>query len=340
MQPTTKDLALAAGVSLATVDRVLNGRAGVSKTTVDRVNQAIEKLSFRRNLVAANLARGKFYNFLFLLPDSGDQFLDGVLARITEANIAFAAEMIQASVQRIPSNDPHHIARILGGLDHAKVDGVAIMAPESPQVRDAKARLNQRGITTISFISGQNNGAQSDFVGIDNRAAGATAGRLMGRFSQHISGKILVVTETMQARDSLERRLGFDQVINAEFPNIQVLPSLETHGDGPRCAAVIRASFDSHTNIVGVYVLSSEARAPLQAIAQLQAHPKPIIISHERSEYTEAALLANQIDALIAQDPGHLVRSAMRVLRARSDGRDILASQEKIRIEVVLKENL
>ena len=57
MRPTTKDLAKAAGVSLATVDRVLNGRSGVRKKTVDAVNCAIQEIGFERNQVAATLAR-------------------------------------------------------------------------------------------------------------------------------------------------------------------------------------------------------------------------------------------------------------------------------------------
>jgi LacI family transcriptional regulator len=340
MRPTTKDLAIAAGVSLATVDRVLNDRAGVRKDTVDRVNQAIEKLGFIRNMVAANLARGKNYRFLFLLPRTGDQFLAGLIARIDEANLAFAGEMIQADVLNIHESDPHQIANLLGLLDHDQIDGVAIMAPESPQVRDAKARLAERGIDTVSFISGQITSDHDDFVGIDNHAAGATAGRLMGRFSRGEPGKILVIAETMHARDSLERRLGFDELINTDYPQLAVLPSLETYGDAERTARVIHNSFASHADIAGVYILCSEARMPLQSIARMSAPVRPLIIAHERTPFTEAALQSNQIDALITQDPGHLVRSAIRILRARKDRREILASQEKIRIEILIKENL
>ena len=43
---------------------------------------------------------------------------------------------------------------------------------------------------------------------------------------------------------------------------------------------------------------------------------------------------------MIAQNPGHLVRSALRVLRARCDDREPIASQEEIRIEILLRENL
>ena len=61
---------------------------------------------------------------------------------------------------------------------------------------------------------------------------------------------------------------------------------------------------------------------------------------HERTTYNEDGLRSDQIDALITQDPGHLVRSAIRILRAKCDRRHILASQERIRIEILLKENI
>ncbi|MGB8814669.1 MAG: LacI family DNA-binding transcriptional regulator [Paracoccaceae bacterium] len=333
-------MAKAAGVSLATVDRVLNDRPGVRKDTVDAVTQAIEKIGFIRNISAANLARSKDYRFLFLLPHTEDQFLAELVSRIAEANLAFASEMIRAEVAHIHKSDPHLIANFLGALDPSQVDGVAIMAPESPQVRDAKARLVMRGIETVAFISGQLTSDHEDFVGIDNHAAGATAGRLMGRFSDRQAGKIVVIAETMLARDSLERRLGFDEVINADFPHLTVLPSLETYGDPDRTERIIRGTLTNHDPIVGIYVLSSEARAPIEAVTRIAPGGHPVIIAHERTPFTEAALLAKEIDALITQDPGHLVRSAIRILRARCDRRDVLASQEKIRIEILIRENL
>jgi LacI family transcriptional regulator len=339
LRPTTKDLAKAAGVSLATVDRVLNDRSGVREGTVRRVNEAIEKLGFTRNLVAANLARGKDYRFLFLLPRRGDEFLSGLVERIGEANSAFAAEMVRADVARIAGDDPHQIAKYLASLDGSQVNGVALMVPESPQVRDAKSHLAERDIDSVSFISGQITSAH-DFVGIDNHAAGTTAGRLMGRFLAPVPGRILVIAETMNARDSLERRLGFDTVINADYPHLTVLPSLETNADPERAARIIRSALVSHPSVAGIYVLGSEARVPLQVLAGLPVAGPRTIIAHERTPFTEAALRSGQIDALITQDPGHLVRSAIRILRAKRDRRQILASQERIRIEILLRENI
>ena len=340
IRPTTKDLAKAAGVSLATVDRVLNDRPGVREDTVKVVNQTIEKIGFTRNLSAANLARSRSYRFLFLVPRTGDQFLAELIARVAEAKASYASDMSIAEVAQIHESDPHQIADYLSAIDPNRVDGVAIMAPESPQARDAKAQLRRRGVETVTLISGQTSSGDDDFVGIDNHAAGATAGRLIGRFSADRRGKLLVIAETMRARDSLERRLGFDEIINADYPDLTVLPSLETYGDPDRTERILATTFASHPDITAVYVLGSEARLPLQMVARIRPGAKPIIIAHERTPFTEAGLRSGQIDALITQDPGHLVRSAVRIMRARCDRREILASQEKIRIEILLRENL
>lgn len=340
MRPTTKDLARAAGVSLATVDRVLNARPGVREDTVAAVNAAIERIGFVRNLSAANLARGRIYRFAFLLPLAGDAFLSTLESHIVEAKTAFAGEGIQVQMRRVIGDDPHQIARELAGLSPDDLDGVSVLAPESPQVRDAMARLQARGVQVVRFLSGHAAEAGPDAVGIDNRAAGATAARLIGRFCAARPGRILVIADTMNARDSVERRQGFDQVMTRDFPGLIALPSLETHGDVERTRAVLRNAYANHANIVGAYVLASEARLPLEAMAATCDPAGQVIVAHERTEITEQLLRNGHLDAVIAQNPGHLVRSAIRLMRARCDGRPPIASQEEIRIEILLPDNL
>lgn len=340
MRPTAKDLAEAAGVSLATVDRVLNDRPFVSKTAAKKVNEAIERIGFVRNPAAVNLARNKTYRFLFVLPTAGDQYLRELLERVEEAREALKSDLTVVEVDQIPISDPHLVAKHLASIDSNSVDGVAIMAPESPQVRDAMARLFERGIKIVQFLSGQEKLDNTDFVGVDNFAAGATAGRIIGRFLRNEPGKIMVVAETMMAQDSIERRLGFDSIINSQFPHLKSLPSLETYGDERRAQTIIQRTLENNPDIKAVYVLSAEARIPVAAIERSGDLGALTVVVHERTPFTEEALRDERIDAIIAQDPGHAVRSAIRIMRARTDLREPLASQEKIRIEVLLKENL
>ena len=338
-RPTTKDLARVAGVSRATVDRVLNGREGVKTKTIDKVNAAIKEIGFVRNISAANLAKGKSYRFLFVLPKSGDLFLAEILRHVDEAKTVFAADMVRTDVHHVDENDPHKIAVFLATLSSDDLDGVAIMAPQTPQVRDAIMRLQERGVPALSFISNQSV-SDMEWVGIDNIAAGETAATLLGRFSQVRLGKILVVSETMQSRDSLERRRGFDRVLNTTFPHLEALPSLETYGSEDRARAIISAALSNNTDIIGAYVLSSEARAPVAVLTEISVPPHFVALAHERTPFTEEALRKGSLDAVITQDTGHLVRSAIRKLRAKTDMRDTLNSQERIRIEILLSTNL
>ncbi len=339
LRPTTKDLARCAGVSRATVDRVLNGRIGVREETVDRVNKAIADLGFVRNLQAANLARSQSYRFIFALPRSGDQFLDQIVRRIQEAETVFSADHVWCDVHHIDENDPHSISAYLASLSKSDVAGVAIMSPESPQVRDAVVRLQQRGVAALPFISNQTL-MDADWVGINNRAAGATAGLLLGRFVGDRRGTVMVIAESMKSRDSMERRLGFDQEIHSSFPHLVPLPSLESYGNPERAQDIIAKSLRAHDDIVGIYVMASEARIPLSVLADLKVDASVVRIAHERTPFTEKALKDRRLDAVIAQDAGHLVRSAIRRLKGMVDRRKVSGSQEHIRTEILTRTNL
>jgi len=339
LRPTTKDLAEAAGVSRATVDRVLNGREGVRKDTVARVQQAIEDLGFVRNLQAANLARSQNYRFVFALPVSGDQFLDQITQRIDEASRLFAQDQVWCEVQRIDETNPHRISDYLASLSSRDVAGVAIMSPETPQVRDAIIRLQQRGVAALPFVSNQT-GMDQDWIGIDNRAAGATAALLLGQCVGGRTGSVMVIAQSMQSRDSLERRLGFDRELAASFPGLRALPSLETYGNAARARSIMSRCLEANRDIAGLYIMASEARIPLMAVETLDLPPSVVRIAHERTPFTEQALRERTLDGVIAQDAGHLVRSAVRRLKAIVDRRETLGSQETIRIEILLRTNI
>lgn len=336
-RPTTKDLATAAGVSLATVDRVLNGRLGVSPEKTEAVQAAIQRIGFQRNLVAATLARQRGYRFAFLLPETNSEFLDTILERIAEYRSASLAEMIEIRVIRLDTGHPHDAARLMAGLSLQECDGVAIMAPETPQIRDALRRMRERGIHTVAFVATQGPSPDQPFVGIDNAAAGASAARLMRRFLGARGGSILVMADSMQARDSLERRHGFDRVIDGSH---LVRPTLETHGDPGRTARVLQTACTAFPDVTGLYLMGMEARQALEALDSMASLPELVVIAHERTPSTETALRSGRLDAVIHQDPGHLVRSAIRTLRAQCDNREPLASQERIRVEILIAENL
>ncbi|MFN4058662.1 MAG: LacI family DNA-binding transcriptional regulator [Roseinatronobacter sp.] len=338
-KPTVHDIAREAGVSLATVDRVLNSRPGVRQGTIDKVRGAIDRLGYVRDTFAANLARQRQYRFVFVLPDAPSLFVDAVRAALLEAYAAQVTDRIGLNILSVPGNDPHAIVRKLYALDISQIDGIALMVPETPLVRDAVGRLKRAGVAVIAVASDLPNSERDFFVGIDSVAAGRTSGLLMGKFT-HKSGEVLVVTNSMRARDSQERRLGFDQVIQARFPHLTVLPSLESFDDPQRMEEMVLRMLLRCPRLVGLYAMGAGNLSILRALRRSARRADLAVILHELTPPVRAALLADEIDAVIAQNVGHLVRSALRVLRNLSDDQPIIEAQERLRIEIVLRENL
>ena len=65
---TIKDVAREAGVSTATVSRVLNKSGYMSEEAVNKVNKAMETLSYHPNAVARSLVRGKHNSIGVMFP--------------------------------------------------------------------------------------------------------------------------------------------------------------------------------------------------------------------------------------------------------------------------------
>jgi len=338
-KPTVHDIARVAQVSLATVDRVLNGRSGVREKTIDKVNDAIRELGYVRDTSAANLARQRQYSFTFVLPDGPSQFVDTIRAAVRDAYASQVADRMTLNMISVPAHDPHAIVRKLLSLDLTRLDGIALVVPETPQIRDLVARLKRAGVAVIAVASDLPNSERDFFVGVDSIAAGRTSGQLMGKFAPN-GGEILVVTNSMRARDSQERRLGFDQVLQDSFPHLTVLPTIESFDDPARMEELVYGMLIRKPRIVGLYSMGSGNLSVLHALRRSARSADLSVIMHELTPPTRAGLLANEIDAVIAQNVGHLVRSALRVLRNLSDSLPIFEAQERIRIEIVMRENL
>ena len=92
--------------------------------------------------------------------------------------------------------------------------------------------------------------------------------------------------------------------------------------------------------IIGVYSLGAGNRGLVRALKAHDAGERLTVIAHELTASTRAALRDGVIDAVLNQDAGHEVRSAIRVLKAKADGQPVIAAQERIRIDIFLKDNL
>lgn len=188
MKPTVHDIARTAGVSLATVDRVLNERPGVRAKTRDRVMEAMNTLGYVRDVGAANLARGRLYQFDFILPDNENTFMLSLRAELQSATERALAERVLVNVVLVPAFDEAALVAALDECASRKPDGVAFVAVDTDPVREACARLGEQGIHAVTLVSDLGHSTRTHYVGVDNGAAGRTAARLLGLFANGTEG--------------------------------------------------------------------------------------------------------------------------------------------------------
>lgn len=337
---TAGDVAAAAGVSLATVDRVLNGRPGVRDATVQAVREVVERLGFRRDAAAAVLARGRRYRFRFLLPHlPQNSFMQAVRREIDVAALRGLDQRTTIAVSDYAAFDSHDLAHHLAACRGGDVMGVAVVAVDAPEVRDAIARLTEEGVAVVTMVSDATPSRRTCFIGPDNVAAGRVAGALLGRFVGGRRGSVLTVAGRMTMRDHAERRLGFAQVIERDFPHLSLLPVAEGLDDwsvtGPMVAEVLRMSPD----LVGVYSMGAGNRGIVAALVAAGRAAKVITVGHELTPFMREALLSGTFDAAINQDPADEVRRAVQTLKALADGQTDYRP-DPVRIDIYLKDNL
>ncbi|WP_299598947.1 LacI family DNA-binding transcriptional regulator [uncultured Tateyamaria sp.] len=338
IKPTVNDIARVAGVSLATVDRVLNARPGVRSVTIEKVNKAIAELGYVRDTAAANLARGRVYNLLFILPDTANEFVVALDHHVTEQAIKLRHQRTTLDTVRVPPFDPQSIVQMLDNVDASRTDGVAVFGPETPSVRDAVKRARARGIVVVALVADLPSSERDHFIGVDNVAAGRTAAHLMGRFARQ-SGRVLVITGSRLARDHLERRKGFDAVMSEHFPELDVVASIEGRDDPELIRKMLPDVFASYPDLCGIYSSAAGNPGLIQYLSD-NPHPGLTVIAHELTPTSRIALNNDVFDAIISQDTGHLVRSAIRLMKATADRQPIDHTQERIRIDIYLRENM
>ncbi|HEY5323588.1 MAG TPA: LacI family DNA-binding transcriptional regulator [Caldimonas sp.] len=333
------DVAREAGVSTATVDRVLHGRSGVKSRTAERVAAVVRRLDYRPDPAATRLARARHRSICFVLPGGGHSFVTMLAGEVRNLGHWLSEQRASAHIENVDSFAPEVVARCLAGL-HGRHDAVVVMALDHPQVRAAIDDLVASGTLVVTLVSDVPSSRRSHYVGIDNVAAGRTAASLLGRFVGEREARVGIVLGSHALRDHAERLFGFQQVMAAEFPALKLLAPLEGHDDPVQTQPLVTRLLKRERELAAIYTIGAGNRGIDAALRASGRADRVVWICHELTAHTRRALLDGVADAVINQDAGHEIRSAVRLALARLGGERVVAAQERIRIDIFVKDNL
>jgi LacI family transcriptional regulator len=162
---TIYEVARRAGVSPATVSRVLNG-APVSADKTRRVRQAAEELSYVPNRTARRLRKQTSELIALLIPDIENPFFTALARGVEDRAQAAGFSVVLCNTDDDPGKETHY-------LDIANAEEMAgvILAPASKDGDISHAMDRGRPVVAVDRHTGLN----IDAVMIDNRGAGIMA---------------------------------------------------------------------------------------------------------------------------------------------------------------------
>ena len=166
---TIQDVAAQAGVSVATVSRVMNGSPRVSPAAQARVLDAIDRLDYHPNLLGRNLRRTETRMVLVVLPTIANPFYAGIVQGIEETAHREGYNVLLCNT----ASDPERERLYLNMLSQRLADGAILLAPELGVQELERLCRSHPLVQCCEYLEG----AAVSHVTIDNRAAARDAVR-------------------------------------------------------------------------------------------------------------------------------------------------------------------
>lgn len=300
---TISDVARAAGVSVSTVDRVLNGRAPVRSDTASRIHAAAESLGFH----AAGVLRERVRKVQpraslgFLLQQPQSAYYRGLAQALAQATESEASVRGHAVVQYMEDISPEAVSRHMRELGE-HVDAMAIVAAEHPLITTEIENLNTRGVPVFALISDLSTPLRAGFAGLDNRRVGRTAAWFITQLAREPGPiAILLGSHRYQCQELCE--MSFRSYVREHAPDYEVLEPIVTMEDSRMAMEGIRDLFKRHDYLAGFYVAGGGVEGVLQALDDANLHPatdRVIGVGHELTPVTRSGLLSGHLHAVLS----------------------------------------
>ncbi len=304
-----KEIAVQAGLSEATVDRVLNERGMVRADTAAQVKQAIADLERQRS----QLQLGGRTFMVDVVVQAPERFSGAVRTALEEELPSLRPAVIRSRFHLRETGGAADLVAVLDRIAARGSHGVILKAPDVPEVDAAAAGLARAGIPVVTLVTDLPGSARVAYVGVDNRAAGATAAYLLGLALGDRPGSILVSVSSSYFRGEEEREMGFRSAMRALHPDRALVEISETDGLDEALRARVGAALASHPDIVAVYSIGGGNVATLEAF-DAAGRDCLAFIAHDLDQDNRRLLAERRIAAVLHHDLNQDLRRACQLI--------------------------
>jgi LacI family transcriptional regulator len=330
-RPTIRDLARAAGVSVATVDRVLNRRLPVRDVTVERVIGAAQAIGFHAAALLEERVReaAPAATFGFLLLAREDNFYRELAGHLEAATRASRAVRGRPVVDYLPDLSPATVVEHVERLG-SKVDALAVVSVDHPLVSEAVARLKARGVSTFAILTDLTAEARAGYVGRDNRKEGRSAAWMIARTARR-PGKVGIIIGSHRFLCQETAEISFRSYLREHAPDIRPLEPLVNLEDASMARRATLDLVRHNADLVGVYICGGGAEGVIAAAREAGTAGRIAIVCNEITATTRLALIDGILTAVIATPLEALARRTVEAM-----GRAMLAPVEGAPLQILV----
>ena len=312
-RPTISDLARASGVSVATVDRVLNGRHRVREETARRVYDAAQAIGYH----AIGLLRQRVFEDLpqyrlgFVLQKPMQPFYQAFAREIEQQASATVTARVRAHVEFASDGTPAVIVEKLKAVA-ARSQAVALVAPDYPAVTAAIEELRDKGIVVFSLLSDFATGARRAHVGINNQKAGRTAAWMIAKAAR--PGKVACFVGSHRFLGHELREIGFRSYFRENAPQFEVVDTLINLETAEITHEATLDLLKKHPDLVGFYVCGGGMEGAITAIREEGLAGRLVVVVNELTPDSKSALADNVVTMVIATPLPALCKELMPLM--------------------------
>lgn len=331
---TVAEIAKRAGVSKATVDRVLNSRDGVQIHTRQHVLSTVRQLNGDEPIAPTGLL--ETIELDFVIPDYRNAFLAEQAHHIE--SYCRSIEGVSSTIHHLSSANEEAVLQAISEISDAS-DGVGIIGVDTAKVRHALRGLTTHKIPVVTLASDIRQIDRRAYIGIDNYAAGRLAGYLMGKLVAAPRAKTAIILGLRAYLGHEEREMGFRSVLRDQFPHIKIVVEHEVAEDNICARDTLLDLLKVQPDLNGIYCIGSGQTGIIDALNITGKAQSVTVIGHGLTDDTRQYLIDGAMDAIINENAKEEARAAVDHLVAAARGH-AQPALHPIAIQAIFPENI
>lgn len=309
---TIRQIAERAGVSRATVDKVIHNRPGVSENVRAQIQEILKELDFEPNVIGTALAAQSKAHIIGVILLEENTFFAKVREGVEDAAKESRMYGIEFDCRTLPEIDVEVQLQMIQQLRERGMSGLAIVPIEDERIRDAIDELCREGIPVVVFNSDIPMSHRKCFIGQNHLRGGQTAGELMGKMLDN-QGQTGILAGSRKVRAQRERVEGFCQVIGQEYPGISIVDIRESISDEEAYQHTLEL-FKMYPELRGIYLTSGTILGVEKALNFLGKKKQVKIVTFDATKEKIRMIEEGMVDFTIDQKPYEQGYQSVRTL--------------------------